>query len=62
MELSQTLLECYSISKPLVNQTRMLSELLQFAEELNCSEPDTFQLSPLPVDQEGCFNWSLYSE
>ena len=58
-DLSQLLTECYLSYEVVLGNISgdggsLLTELLVFVEELNCSDPDSFQLSRLPVNQNEC--------
>ena len=51
--------ECYLSYEAVLGNIRgdvdtLLTELLVFVEELNCSDPDSFKLTRLPVNQNEC--------
>ncbi|CAI8023579.1 Tyrosine-protein kinase transforming protein ros [Geodia barretti] len=59
MELSKLMTECYLSYEAVLGNISgdvdtLLTELLVFVEELNCSDPDSFKLTRLPVNQNGC--------
>jgi hypothetical protein len=65
-DLSQLLTECYLSYEVVLGNISgdggsLLTELLVFVEELNCSDPDSFQLSRLPVNQNECTTLYLTS-
>ena len=59
-ELTQLLSNCYysyrAVNISADEGASLLIELLEFVEEINCSDPDSFQLYQLPVNKEECTN------
>ena len=59
-DLTGSLRDCYSSYEAVLsthnssNASSLLTELLAFADEINCSDPGSFQVSLAPVDMEDC--------
>ena len=65
-DLKLGLSDCYSDSEMVSSSgsggSMLLEELLQFALNLNCSKPDSFQVSSTLVDQQDCVTLDIYCE